>query len=398
MTASPPPGVAEAVPPPIEDSPKTSPKASPKRQRGNRTGWTTGACAAAAARAATLAWLAPASAQNPTEIGCLLPNGQWHTFAVHHCERDAAGVTAVVIKDAGDDPDCTDGAHLTARVRPLPDAAGQVRLCGGAGVGRVTRAGLGLPLGEAAINPVPRRNIDANVRAVAGDWLRQHGLEVCISVPGGEVMARRTLNARLGIVGGISILGTTGIVRPYSTAAFRASVVQAIQVAARQGLDEVVLTTGGRTEKCAMRQRPDLAEAAFVQMGDFVKAAFSAAIAQGMRHITVGAMAGKLTKMAMGLPVTHAWRKAIDRELLADVAREIGAPNALVAAIGSAETARFAAETLGEIGLALRFYRALGQRTRHALRSAYPGDYQLRLLICDFDGQLITQLDEDVPA
>jgi cobalamin biosynthesis protein CbiD len=147
-------------------------------------------------------------------------------------------------------------------------------LKGGFGVGVVTKDGLGLEVGGPAINPVPRRNIIDNVRAVAGELLDHDGLEVTISVPLGDEMAKKTLNARLGILGGISILGTTGIVRPYSTAAFRASVVQAVDVAAKQGQTSGVFTTGGRTEKFAMRQLPELDESCFVQMGDFVKAAF----------------------------------------------------------------------------------------------------------------------------
>ena len=125
---------------------------------------------------------------------------------------------------------------------------------------------------------MPRRNIIDNVRAVAGELLDHDGLEVTISVPLGDEMAKKTLNARLGILGGISILGTTGIVRPYSTAAFRASVVQAVDVAAKQGQTTVIFTTGGRTEKFAMRQLPELDESCFVQMGDFVKAAFTSAV------------------------------------------------------------------------------------------------------------------------
>ena len=246
-----------------------------RRQRGNRTGFTTGACSAAAARAATLGLL---TGEVPKEIVCRLPNGQEVRFAVAEGRIEGEGTArsarAVIVKDAGDDPDATNGAHLTADVRLLPDSAGEIVLKGGVGVGVVTKEGLGLQVGGPAINPVPRRNIGDNLRAIAGSLLDQHGLEVTLSVPGGEEMAKKTLNGRLGIQGGISILGTTGIVRPYSTAAFRASVVQAIDVAARQGQTSAVFTTGGRSEKFAMQQLPELDESCFIQMGDFVKAAF----------------------------------------------------------------------------------------------------------------------------
>lgn len=371
-------------------------KGDGRRQRGNRTGFTTGACAAAAARAASLGLL---TGRVPDGVLCRLPNGQEVNFAVlEGTVRDEGGVRtalAVIMKDAGDDPDATNGAHLTAQVRRLPGQAELIELKGGSGVGRVTKEGLGLAVGGPAINPVPRRNITENVRAVAEELLKNDGLEVTISVPDGEKMAKKTLNARLGILDGISILGTTGIVRPYSTAAFRASVVQAIDVAAAQGQQAVVLTTGGRSEKFAMRQLPELAEACFVQMGDFVKAAFQAANKRKMRTIYIGAMAGKLTKMGQGLAVTHAWKAEIDRDLLADCATEVGAPFDLVAEIRSAETARFAAERLAVLGLSVEFHRALAKKAIRSLKTCYPGPYHLVVLVCDFEGQFIVRVNEE---
>ena len=367
-----------------------------RRQRGNRTGFTTGACSAAAARAATLGLL---TGEVPKEVLCRLPNGQEVRFAVADgCiegEGTARSARAVIVKDAGDDPDATNGAHLTADVRLLPDSAGEIVLKGGVGVGVVTKEGLGLQVGGPAINPVPRRNIGDNLRAIAGSLLDQHGLEVTLSVPGGEEMAKKTLNARLGILSGISILGTTGIVRPYSTAAFRASVVQAIDVAAKQGQTSAVLTTGGRSEKFAMRQLPELDESCFVQMGDFVKAAFQTAIKRKIERIYIGAMAGKLTKMGQGLAVTHAWKAEIDRDLLAQCAQEVGAAPDLVEEILKAETARFAAERLAALGLAVDFHRALAMKAIRSLKSCYPGAYRLTVLVCDFDGNFIVRVEEE---
>jgi len=369
-------------------------KGSARRERGNRTGFTTGACSAAAARAATLGLLL---SEVPETVICRLPNGQEQAFAVTDgCVEESSGLAhAVIIKDAGDDPDATHGAHMTADVRLLPDRAGEIVLKGGFGVGVVTKDGLGLDVGGPAINPVPRRNILDNVRAVAGELLDHDGLEVTISVPGGDEMAKKTLNARLGILGGISILGTTGIVRPYSTAAFRASVVQAVDVAAKQGQTSVVFTTGGRTEKFAMRQLPDLDESCFVQMGDFVKAAFSSAIKHKLPTVYVGAMVGKLTKMCQGLAVTHAWKAEVDRDILADSAREVGAPDDLIEEIRSAETARFAAERLASLGLAVTFHRQLAIKAIRSLKGQYPGNYRLAVLVCDFEGQFICRVNED---
>ncbi len=371
-------------------------KGDGRRRRGNRTGFSTGACSAAAARAATLGLV---SGVVPESVLCRLPNGQEVTFAViDGCvEGEGAQRTsrAVIVKDAGDDPDATNGAHLTADVRLLPNRAGEIVLKGGPGVGTVTKEGLGLEVGGPAINPVPRRNIRDNVSAVAAELLDHDGLEVAISVPGGDEMAKKTLNARLGILGGISILGTTGIVRPYSTAAFRASVVQAIDVAVRQGQTSVVFTTGGRSEKFAMRQLPELDESCFVQMGDFVKAAFTTANKHRMAHIHVGAMAGKLTKMGQGLSVTHAWKAEIDRDLLADCAREVGAQPDLVEEIRAAETARFAAERLAVLGLTVDFHRALAKKAIRSLKSCYPGLYHLTVHVCDFEGRFIVRVEED---
>jgi cobalt-precorrin-5B (C1)-methyltransferase len=367
-------------------------KGDARRDRGNRSGYSTGANAAAAAVAATLGLL---RGTVPEAVECVLPNTMRVRFAITDGHVDGDCAHAVSVKDAGDDPDATHGARLTAEVRRIPGGDGAVSLQGGAGVGVVTKPGLGLEVGSAAINPVPRRNIIDNVRATgmpilaAGD-----GLVVTISVPGGEEMARKTLNARLGILGGISILGTTGIVRPYSTAAFRASVVQAVEVAANQGQRTVVFTTGGRTEKCAMREFPHLDEACFVQMGDFVKAAFSTAVKRHMRHIVVGAMVGKLTKIAQGLSVTHAWREEVDRDLIAGAAAEVGAPPELVAEIRAAETARFAAERLADLGLAVAFHRALAERALRSLRQRYPGPHRLSVLACNFEGVPIVTVEE----
>ena len=359
------------------------------KKKGTRTGFTTGACAAAAARAAALGLV---TGTVPETVECLLPNGDRARFAVSDGRCDGATAHAVVIKDAGDDPDCTHGAHLTADLRLLP-VAGQIELKGGSGVGAVTMAGLGLDVGGPAINPVPRRNIEENVRAVAAPLLARHGIEVIISVPGGEDMAKKTLNARLGIVGGISILGTTGIVRPYSTAAWRASVIQGIEVAAAQGQDTVVLTTGGRTEKFVMRELPDLAPACFVQMGDFLRYALDTAVKQGIRHVMIGGMVGKLTKMAQGETITHAGRAEVDTALLAELAAEIGAPVQVCDDIRRAETARYAAERMAGLDLVDAFHNALARRVVQTLAARYPGKFTLKVLVCDFEGNKIAEAE-----
>lgn len=354
-----------------------------------RSGYTTGACSAAAARAATLGLL---HGEVPHQIETLLPNGQRVLFAIANSTCSKTVATAVVIKDAGDDPDVTHGAHMTVEVRVLKGQRGVVQLLNGAGVGHVTMAGLGLEVGGPAINPVPRKNIDENVREVAGTLLENDGLAVTISVPGGEEMAKKTLNARLGILGGISILGTTGIVKPYSTSAFRASVVQGVQVAAKQGNDTVVLTTGGRTEKFTMQELPELEEACFIQMGDFLRYALDAAVKCKIRRVVIGGMVGKLTKMAQGETITHAGRAEVNTHLLADMAAELGAPESICEAIRNNETARFASEQMESIGLYNEFHRALAAKVVETIMSRYPNKFLLTVLVCDFDGNKISEV------
>ena len=356
--------------------------------RGTRTGFTTGACSAAAARAATIGLV---TGQVPDAVECLLPNGDLVTFAVQDGRCDTESAHAMVIKDAGDDPDCTDKAHLTADVRLRHDLPGQVLLIGGFGVGTVTMPGLGLAVGGPAINPGPRRNIEANVRAAGSPVLDEAGFEVTISVPQGEEMTKKTLNARLGILGGISILGTTGIVKPYSTAAFRASVVQGVQVAGTLGQGVVVLTTGGRTEKFVMQEMPHLPEAAFVQMGDFLRYAMGAAVKAGLKQVVIGGMVGKLTKIAQGETITHAGRAEVDTGLLADIAASLGAAPDVCDAIRQNETARYAGERMDALGLGTAFHTALAQRVIQTLRTRYPDQFDLKVLVCDFDGRKIAE-------
>lgn len=378
---------------------------SDKAPRGTRTGFTTGACTAAAARAAVLGLV---TGRVPNEIECLLPNGDLVRFAVHDGCCDGQTVHAMVVKFAGDDPDCTDGAHLTVDLRLLPGQAGQIEYRAGEGVGTVTMPGLGLDVGGPAINPVPRQNIADNLREAAPDLLAQHGLEVTISVPGGQEMARKTTNARLGILGGISILGTTGIVKPYSTAAWRASVVQGIQVAANLGHGVVALTTGGRTETFAMtelrRERPELPAACFVQMGDFLRYALDEAVAQGIKQVVLGVMVGKLTKIAQGETITHANRSEVDTDLIAALAHQIGASAEDCAAMAAAETARFGAELMVERGLGDAFHQALAQAAIATLTAPerYGRAFQLRVLVCDFAGNRVADVSsapaDDRPA
>jgi len=313
------------------------PRTAKVRTGALRTGWTTGTCSAAAAKAATAA-LVTQQVQSTVEV--VLPGELQVSFPVERCDVTPDRAEAVVVKDAGDDPDVTHGAHLTAAVR-WAEAAG-LHLEGGVGVGVVTKPGLGLEVGGPAINPVPRQMIEENVGAVVD--LEQRGVRVTISVPDGELRARKTTNARLGILGGISILGTTGVVRPFSTESWRASVVQAVSVMAAQGEPTLVLATGGRTEKAAIRMLPDLPEVCFVEVGDFTGAALRKAVDEGLTDVVFVGMAGKLTKLASGVLMTHYTRSRVDTAVLVEITGELTEDAALIDGVASANTARHAYE------------------------------------------------------
>jgi cobalt-precorrin-5B (C1)-methyltransferase len=353
-----------------------------------RTGFTTGACAAAAAKAATRALLRGAVM---TEIETTLPNRMRVTFALRRCDLEPGRAVASVIKDAGDDPDCTHGAELVATVELT--AAPGVQIRGGAGVATVTKPGLGLEVGGPAVNPVPRRNITEMVEEeLAASPGR--GAVVTISVPGGEEMAKQTLNARLGLLGGISILGTSGIVRPYSTAAFKASVVQAIDVAAQRGHRALVVTTGGKSEAYAMKLYPEIAEEAFIQMGDFVGITLKHCARRGVARAVIVGMIGKLSKMANGKMQTHAAGSEVNMELLASFAAELGARDEVLAEIRGANTARHVLELCAREGLtgiaALICRKVVEHGARHA-----GGRLAVTAVLVDFNGAVLGRFPPD---
>jgi cobalt-precorrin-5B (C1)-methyltransferase len=360
----------------------------PRNRKGLRTGFTTGACAAAAAKAAARCLLRNTVL---TEIETTLPNRMTVTFPLKRSELTATGAICSVIKDAGDDPDCTHGAELIAEVELRCEPEVEIR--GGEGVATVTKPGLGLDVGVPAVNPVPRRNITEMVEQeiVASPY---RGAIVTISVPGGEEMAKETINARLGLIGGISILGTTGIVRPYSTAAFKASVIQAIDVARERGLSELVLTTGGKSEAFAMKLLPHLPEDAFIQMGDFVGTALKHCARRNIRRAVIVGMIGKLSKMADGRMQTHAAGSEVNMELLASLAAELGGGEQLCAQIRQANTARHALELCSaeNIGIASQVCRrVVGHGTRHS-----GGKLEVKAFLVDFNGALLGEYPPQV--
>ena len=353
--------------------PELSPDVAARR-RGLRRGWTTGTCASAAAKAATIGLV---TGDPPTDVEVGLPDGR----RVHFPVEVATPTRCAVVKDAGDDPDCTNGAWLTAEVGCGTGEG--IELSAGPGVGIVTLPGLGLPVGAPAINPVPQRMIRAAVAEVT-----KRPVVVTLSVPGGEAMAAKTSNARLGIVGGVSILGTTGVVKPFSTASYRASVVQQIDVAATQGAGTIVLATGSRSDRAAMRLRPDLPNVSFVEVGDFTGIALRRAAAAGFGHVVFVGMAGKITKLAAGVMMTHFHRSQVDGALLAHAARATGAPPSVIDAATATATARHFYETCVASDC-IAPLAWLCERARTACEAHVGGAMSVEVALVDFEGELV---------
>jgi cobalt-precorrin-5B (C1)-methyltransferase len=367
---------------PIE--PDMSPEVA-ERTAGLRTGWTTGTCASAAAKAAAIGLC---TGVRPETVEVALPGGDRVTFPVEAGPSEQP-YEAVVVKDAGDDPDCTDGARMTANVafadpptaEPDADRVAGHQLLAGDGIGTITLPGLGLEVGTPAINPVPRQMILAALAEVT-----DRPLVVTFSVPGGQAMATKTTNERLGIIGGISILGTTGIVKPFSTASYRASVVQQVDVAAAQGHDLVVLATGSRSEDFVFTAWPDTAPVCVVEVGDFTGIALRRAAGAGMRRAIFVGMAGKITKLADGVMMTHFHRSEVNTDLLAEVARATGAPPEIVAAATETATARHFFEVCVAEGV-LEPLQELCRRAAANCRTHVDAALEVEVHLVDFDGE-----------
>lgn len=337
-----------------------------------REGFTTGTAATAAAMAALHRLL---SGESLTHITVPLPP---FDAVLGDCEQAAPtrslivpvlrtaiqspAALAEVEKDGGDDPDATRHVHIIATVECTPQA-GQVDIEGGAGVGRVTLPGLGLAVGMAAINPVPRQQICRGLRDVARTHAYKGGLRVHISVPGGEALARYTLNGRLGIVGGISILGTQGTVKPFSHEAWQATIVQGLEVAHQTQCPQVCLSTGRRSEKLLMARYPHLPAQAFIQAADFVEFSLQEAGKRPFEPLVWGCFFGKLLKLAEGHPNTHARNAELDMQILSRWCEQGGALCA--PAVARCVTAGHALEHLLADSAGMTILRHVAQQAAH---------------------------------
>lgn len=349
-----------------------------------RTGYTTGTCATAGAKAGVLAIMGQ---KKIDAVDVMLPKKSTIKINIVKCEFSNESATCTVIKDGGDDPDVTHGAEIQTSVS-LTDNTGKIEIDGGEGVGRVTKPGLGLEVGAAAINPTPKKMINENILEMAQDLLKKNGIKVLVSVPKGREIAPKTDNPRLGILGGISILGTSGIVVPYSTASFAASIRQSIDVTIAMGNDTVVLTTGGRSEDFA-RKIIDLPDHCFVQMGDFSGYTVQQCAKKGIKKAYVAGFVGKLTKMGMGVKQTHVKGSKVDMEFLAGLALKCGATEVLVSDIRKANTARHVYEMVLGKPFDGKFFDLVCSEVYSQLRKHSEEKFAMEVVMFDFDGNVI---------
>ena len=347
-----------------------------------RRGWTTGACATAATKAAFTALL---TGEFPDPVEIVLPKGERPSFALARRDRGENWATAGIIKDAGDDPDVTHLALIVSKVRALPSRSG-VQFKAGDGVGTITKAGLPVEVGEPAINPVPRRMMAAVIEEVSVAHGAEPDVEIEISVPGGAELAKQTWNPRLGIVGGISILGTTGIVHPFSCSAWIASIHRGIDVIRAAGLEHAAACTGSTTES-AVQQRYDLPDFAYIDMGDFAGAVLKYLRQHPIKRLTLAGGFGKFCKLADGFLDLHSGRSQVNLETLARWAGETGADDLTRRLIREANTASEALAIAQQQNVSLG--KAVAGKAQQVAMEEVNGKVAIEVLVYDRDGRMI---------
>ncbi|WP_280228506.1 cobalt-precorrin-5B (C(1))-methyltransferase CbiD [Bacteroides fragilis] len=367
-----------------------------------RSGLTTGTCATAAANAALRKLLSPIPGNIIKDVSVLLPNGEKIAVPVHSVTGSFTDrrmeVSCTVIKDGGDDPDVTNGLPIVATVsidisEEKPHTGGErqqvIQIHGGQGVGTVTLPGLGLEVGGPAINTTPRQMITENLLHI----LDRHTpvptapIHVTISVPGGEEVAARTFNPRLGVVGGISIIGTSGIVKPFSSEAFVNSIRKEMSVAQATGSPRIVINSGAKSEKYIRNLYPELPSQAFVHYGNFIGETIRIAAELGIRQLTLGVMIGKAVKLAEGHLDTHSKKVTMNKEFLKEIARQSGCNTATVTAIEGITLARELWELLPEAELQT-FCSLLIEQCHHHCDPLLPNG-ELTILLITEEGKVI---------
>jgi cobalt-precorrin-5B (C1)-methyltransferase len=347
-----------------------------------RRGWTTGACATAATKAAFTALL---TGEFPDPVEILLPKGERPSFALARRNRGQDWASAGIIKDAGDDPDVTHLALIVSTVRTLPSRNGVV-FKAGEGVGTVTKAGLPVEVGEPAINPVPRRMMAEVIEEAAIAYGAEPDVEIEISVPGGQELAKQTWNPRLGIIGGISILGTTGIVHPFSCSAWIASIHRGIDVIRAAGLEHAAACTGSTTET-AVQQLYSLPDFAFIDMGDFAGAVLKYLRQHPIKRLTLAGGFGKFCKLADGFLDLHSGRSQVNLETLARWAGEQGANDLTRRLIKEANTASEALTIAQQQNVPLA--KAVAEKAQQVALEEVSGKIAVEVLVYDRDGRMV---------
>ena len=351
-----------------------------------RRGWTTGACATAATRAAYSALL---TGMFPDPVRITLPRGQCPEFTLAREKLGADFAMAGIIKDAGDDPDVTHKALILATVRHAAKGSG-IRFRAGAGVGTVTRPGLPIPPGEPAINPVPRELMRATIMELATRHGASGDVEIEISIPGGEALARHTLNGRLGIVGGLSILGTTGVVIPFSCAAWIASIHRGVDVCRAAELRHIAAATGS-TSEAAVRALYQLSDTAIVDMGDFAGGLLKYLRRHPVPRLTIAGGFAKLAKLAQGSLDLHSGRSQLDQQWLADAVTSLGGDKDLAARCAAANSGMQILQMAEAAKLPLADFVA--RRAADQARQVAGPDIAIEVLIFDRQGRLAGRSD-----
>lgn len=356
----------------------SEPKPTPRKPSGTlRKGWTTGACAAGAAGAAYRA-LRSGTFKNTITID--LPRGERPCFELSTRDLSDGFARAGIIKDAGDDPDVTHGLEIIAEVRPSAPGSG-VTFAAGDGVGTVTLAGLPLAPGEPAINPGPRQQICQALQSANGEL---PDVEVTISIPGGLEASQKTMNARLGIKGGLSVLGTTGIVVPYSCSSWIHSIQRGIDVARAQGFGQVLASTGRTSEEAANSQL-SLPQEALIDMGDFAGGLLKYVRTHPVNHLIIAGGFAKITKLAQGCMDLHSSRSQIDFERLALVLQHVGVAHQATEAAHSANTAMHVLELAGTN--APDVAHMIARQAREVALATLAGGTEVQVWVYDRQGQ-----------
>ena len=350
-----------------------------------RRGWTTGACAAAAARAAFAALL---TGEFPDPVTIRLPRGQKPSFALALAELNCGSARAGIVKDAGDDPDVTHGATIVAEIAWAAPGSG-ISFAAGEGVGTVTRPGLPLAVGEPAINPAPRAMICETLNDLAeANGAPPPDLRVTVAIPGGELLAEKTMNRRLGIAGGLSILGTTGIVVPYSCASWIHSIQRGIDVARAAGLDHIAAATGTTSER-AVQMLYALPDHALIDMGDFVGGTLKYLRRHPVGRLTLAGGFAKMAKLAAGHLDLHSSKSQVEPALLAGILRTAGADDDVVAAAGNAESAGAVLDVAGRWRASLA--DGVARRAREIALATLSGAVAVDVAIVDRGGEFLAR-------